>query len=417
MNNIFSDTNRKTITQIKTELIDSNIDFSDIVREKGNKEKYVQRYVDSLDIIRATQRPTQEKAEKAEEKQLEKAEENAIVKAESILETMTQSLINDAENSLEKDEIILSLVILGHGCEELTSPWPAESSISKYFRNNVRVYSRACVPDTVTLGNLASNPEIIQNINHRFSSIPRNETSSIVRDYAEDSRSEYQKDILYNLAQHKKQSLGSRFEKFSIFENIERASNLSAYLANKNFGFYEHSSTEKVKFNVGYKTLGIHIADIRVKKTNKHGEVSYEKIFSPTDYEKTDTTNFNLIYKDGITFILKNLLGIPKMVNQALEILGFKSRQDRIMDLTLEQLYDLLMLLNVSYANIMDFTCRSCSIGLIPQSLTDTIYNMEQQFSIKSTAFGRRLKRNKSKRLKKNTQSIYHKTKYTKKLK
>lgn len=441
MDNIFSDTNRKTITQIKTELADSNIDFSDILREKGKKEKYVKRYVDSLDIIRATQRPIEakteekqlEKAEKTEEQlekaeeQLEKAEEKVMVKAESLLDTMTQSLINDAEISLEKNEIILSLVILGHGCEELTSPWPAKSSISKYFRNNVRVYSRACVPDLVTLGNLASNPEIIQNINQRFSSIPRNETSAIVTGYAEDSRTEYQKDILYNLAQHKKQSLGSRFEKFSIFENIERASNLSAYLANKNFGFYEHSSTEKVKFNVGYKTLGIHIADIRVKKTNKDGEVSYEKIFSPTDYEKTDTTNFNLIYKDGITFILKNLLGVPQMKSQALQILGFKGKQDRIMDLTLDQLYDLLMLLNVSYANIMDFTCRSCSIGIIPQSLTDSIYNMEQNFSVKSTAFGRqsKSKRSKSHRTKSNNKQqrkhMIHnktiKTKYTKKLK
>jgi len=68
------------------------------------------------------------------------------------------------------------------------------------------------------------------------------------------------------------------------------------------------------------------------------------------------------------------------------------------MDLTLEQIYDLFILLNVSYANIMDFTCRSCSIGVMPQSLTDSIYNMEQRFSVKSTAFGKRLKRSKSKR-------------------
>ena len=34
MDNIFSETNRKTISQIKSELTDSNIDFTDIVRDK-----------------------------------------------------------------------------------------------------------------------------------------------------------------------------------------------------------------------------------------------------------------------------------------------------------------------------------------------------------------------------------------------
>jgi len=404
MDTIFSETNRKTISQIKTELTNSNIDFSDIVREKGKKEKYVKRYVDSLDIIRETQRPKESSAitetnlENEEVKQLEKEGEKVIERAESLLDTMTQSLINETESSLEKDEIILSLVILGHGCEDLTTPWPAKSDFSRYYRNNVRVYSRACVPDTVTLGNLASNPEIIRDIHHRFSSVPRNETSTIVRDYAEDSRFEYQKDILYNLAQHKQQSLGPRFDKFSIFENIERASNLSAYLSNKDFAFYEDSPTERAKNNMGYKTLGVHIADIRIKKTNRSGEVSYEKLFSPSDYGKTDTTNFNLIYRNGVTFMFKKILKIPKLVNQAIEILGFKGRQDRIMDLSLEQLYNLLMLLNVSYANIMDFSCRSCSIGVMPQSLTNAIYNMEQKFSVKSTAFGRRLKQSKSRR-------------------
>jgi hypothetical protein len=331
------------------------------------------------------------KEEKEEEEEvLEDAAEDAAEKAESILDTLAESLISEAKSSLEKDEIILSLIILGHGCEELTTPWPAKSEISRYFRNNVRVYSRACVPDTVTLGNLTSNPEIIKDINQRFSSVPRNETSSIVTEYAEDSRFEYQKDILYNLAQHKQKSLGPRFDKFSIFENIERASDLSAYLSNKHFSFYESSPTERVKSDMGYKTLGVHIADIRIKKTDRNGEVTYEKIFSPTDYEKMDTTNFNLIYKSGVTFILKNILGIPKLAKQVLEVLGFKGRQERIMDLTLEQLYIFFLLLNVSYVNLMDFTCRSCTIGVIPQSLTNAIYNTEQKFSVKSTAFGKR---------------------------
>ena len=162
----------------------------------------------------------------------------------------------------------------------------------------MRVYSRACVPDTVTLGNLASNPEIIRDIHHRFSSVPRNETSTIVKDYAEDSRFEYQKDILYNLAQHKQQSLGPRFDKFSIFENIERASNLSAFLSDKQFSFYAKSPGEKINTKGKrelYKTIGIHVVDIRIKKTSPSGEVTYEKIFSPS---VDDLSTSNLIYRN-----------------------------------------------------------------------------------------------------------------------
>jgi hypothetical protein len=110
-----------------------------------------------------------------------------------------------------------------------------------------------------------------------------------------------------------------------------------------------------------------------------------------------------LIYKDGVKYIFKNILGMPKMAEQAYKILGFKGTQDRIMDLTLEQIYDLFILLNVSYANIMDFTCRACSIGIMPQSLTNVIYNLEQSFTNKSTAFGKRSKKRLSKKTHKKT--------------
>ena len=46
--------------------------------------------------------------------------------------------------------------------------------------------------------------------------------------------------------------------------------------------------------------------------------------------------------------MFKKILKIPKLVNQAIEILGFKGRQDRIMDLSLEQLYNLLIIKNTN---------------------------------------------------------------------
>jgi hypothetical protein len=139
-----------------------------------------------------------------------------------------------------------------------------------------------------------------------------------------------------------------------------------------------------------YKTIGIHVTDIRIKKTAMDGSVSYEQIFNPSDikYIRGDRSDFNLIYKSGITYILKNVIGRRDLVKPALEILGFTGRKDRVMDVSLEQIYNLFQLLGVKYANIMDYTCRSCSVGRLSQDLTDKIYSVEQRYKVKPVAFG-----------------------------
>jgi hypothetical protein len=77
------------------------------------------------------------------------------------------------------------------------------------------------------------------------------------------------------------------------------------------------------------------------------------------------------------------------LVKPALEIFGF-GKKDRIMDLSLEQIYNFFQLLGIKYANIMDYTCRACSIGRLSQDLTDSIYRVEQTYKIKPVAFGKR---------------------------
>jgi hypothetical protein len=96
-----------------------------------------------------------------------------------------------------------------------------------------------------------------------------------------------------------------------------------------------------------------------------------------------------LIYKNGLTYILKEVLKRKDLVKPALEIFGF-GKKDRIMNLSLEQIYNFFQLLGVKYANIMDYTCRACSIGRLSQDLTDSIYRVEQNFKIKPVAFGKR---------------------------
>ena len=296
-------------------------------------------------------------------------------------------------------ELIMSIVIMGHGCEELVTPWPPESEISMYFKNNVRVYSKSCVPDVNSIGNIYQNEDVLRHVQRKFSAVPKGETAAIVSAYADEVRDEYIRDVAISKLSKAPVSLNRGFDKLSDITNLARVSNLSAFLSNKNFSFYMDSEKERVNpiMRPVYNTLGVQLVDIRIKKTAIDGSVSYEQIFDPTDvkYIRFDLTNLNFIYKSGLTYILKEILKRKDLVKPALEIFGF-GKKDRIMDLSLEQIYHFFQLIGVKYANIMDYTCRACSVGRLPQNLTDSMYRTEQRYRIKPVAFGKRSKKKRS---------------------
>ena len=128
-----------------------------------------------------------------------------------------------------------------------------------------------------------------------------------------------------------------------------------------------------------------------------------------------DLTNFNLVYKNGLTYFLKDIMNRRDLVKPALKIFGLTGKKDRVIDVSLEQIYDLFQLLEVKYANIMDYTCRSCSIGPIPQGLSDKIYSVEQSYRIKPVAFGKQSE-SKLRKSKKHSNHIYRKNKYSRKI-
>jgi hypothetical protein len=335
------------------------------------------------------------KAEAISLKKEEAKEEDAVA---ALLNLKTASLPvtnlpKDVENVIVLEELIMSITIMGHGCEDLLTPWTPDQPISLYFRNNVRVYSKACVPDVNSIGNVYKNEDIIKDVQRKFSAVPKGETAAIVSAYADEVRDEYIRDVAFSKFSKAPISLSIGFDKLSDITNLARVSNLSAFLCNKNFSFYMDSEKERIKpiMRPVYNTIGIQLIDIRIKKTAADGSVSYEQIFDPTDvkYIRFDMTNLNFIYKSGLTYILKDILKRKDLVKPALEILGF-GKKDRILNLSLEQIYNFFQLLGIKYANIMDYSCRACSLGRLPQNLTDSIYRTEQKYRIKPVAFGKR---------------------------
>lgn len=305
-----------------------------------------------------------------------------------------ESLQKDMANITVLEELIMSMTIMGHGCEDITTPWTKDRPISQYFRNNVRVYSRSCVPDVNSIGNIFKNEDTIRDVQRRFSNVPKGETSAIIDAYAKDVKFDYIRQVTGIIANNDEMVDTPGFQKLSNLENLSKTSSLSTYLANKHFSFYKDDPKQKLTqaFQHLYKTLGLQVTDIRLKRTAIDGSVSYEQLFSPGNlvFERTDIANFNLIYRDGLTYMLKDILNRKDLVKPALAIFGFKGRQERIMDLSLEQIYDFFQLIGVKYANLMDYTCRACSIGRIPQALSNRIYDVEQRYSVKPVAFGKR---------------------------
>ena len=365
-----------TISDIQKELKASNIDFT------GAKKKsdYVSLYITS---------GLHEKGK------LSAIPEEEVVVSE-IKEPKAAVVVSEVKADVNSitilEELVMSITIMGHGCEDLMSPWPAQLPISAFFKNNVRVYSRSCVPDVNSIGNVFRNEDIIRDVQRRFSAVPKSETAVIVSAYADEVRDDYIRDVAYSKFSKDPVTQTPGFDKVSDISNLARASNLSTFLCNKDFSFYMDNPKEKISstFQEIYKTIGIHVTDIRVKKTAMDGSVSYEHIFNPSSIKhiRGDRSDFNLIYKSGLTHILKDILGRRDLVKPALEVLGFTGSKTRVLNVSLEQIYNFFQLIGVNYANIMDYTCRACSIGRLTQELSDKIYSVEQRYREKPIAFG-----------------------------
>ncbi len=393
-----------TITDIQKELKASNIDYTGAKKKSDYVSLYVTNGLDNkgrLSTIPEEQASASRVLEQAPlqvEAKIDDLPLQVSVVSAAKEEAKEESKAKEEESKDYKsvtvlEELVMSMTIMGHGCEDLLEPWKKDNPISLYFRNNVRVYSKACVPDVNSIGSITANMDIIKDVQRRFSNVPKSETASIISTYADEVRGDYMRDIEFNKMTKTAASLHPGFDKLSNFDNLSRVSGLSAYLSNKNFAFYDNNPKEKITQSYQqyqYKTLGINVTDIRLKKTAIDGSVTYEQIFNPTDskYARSDMSNFNLIYRSGLTFILKDVLKRKDLVKPALENFGFTGRTERIMDLSLEQIYTFFQMVGVDYANIMDYTCRACSMGRIPQSLSNQIYSLEQKYTEKPVAFG-----------------------------
>lgn len=291
------------------------------------------------------------------------------------------------------EEIIISLVINGHGCEDFTRPWIDDTEIAQFFKNNVRVYSVACVPDIPALLSNHDEQLIMRDISSQFD-LSEKETKEVLDTFKESYRGSYIRKIntLEDTQRDNPTITNPKFQRAKQPTYLDRSSNLITYLANKTYDFYD----ETIRGTLN----GISVSDIRIKSTDENGIITYK----PIRFSKKNPTMHNLIHKDGVETMMEvfqNKLGIERSLEDIFDILRFNDDEDRLRSITLQDLFEFFKELNISYVNIFDLTCRACRTGALDPIEIERIYDYESSFNEKPVAFGKRLGKRLKKRLKK----------------
>jgi hypothetical protein len=434
-----------TIDKLKEELKNANVSISGLKK----KEDYVHRYISnglhngasvttaSVTTAKATTKAatsvTSPKAppklsmaarmrefrkEHAERKAREAEEaESKAVKAEAESKAVKAEAESKAVKAEAKEELILSLMISAHGGESYE--FIPHTPVAEYYKNNVRVYSRACVPGVLSLRDRRSVRKSIDNAFTIFSNNPGKATQEVMAEYTGVDRGHYRKFL---------DSFTECPTYQSTLKNKERCGGLSTYLSQKQFTFTDPISSKPImesdhNWKQFVESRGLNVSDIRLKVTASDGSVTYRNIFNPYEnmahyYRYIDNgdpdddspdmiTKFNLIYRHGLEFILKDVLHKEELIGPALEIFKFKEGEKKISGLDLEQLYKFFKLVGIKYVNIIDHSCRYFypNIGLTEKK-AEELFEKEQQYSVKPTAFGKRLRRNGKRTKRRNNKKI-----------
>ena len=294
----------------------------------------------------------------------------------------------------DKVEVVLSIVIYGHGCEDYLDPFPEDSEIGEYYRNNVRVYSTAAVPDISSIMATIDVRNIVNKINNKFKTISSSETKEIVNSIKDEMRVAYQESVIMS-EEEQIFSDDPTFKRNTESRYLSQASNVIAYLANKEYWFYENHEDEVVSTPIQrflHTNIGIHVTDIRKKFTHSNGEVTYETVIIPSSIKEVD---LNLAYKNGVETVrdlLSNKLGmaLDLSLESIFEIFGFEETQDKLKMISLVELHNFFKAFGIDYVNIFDLTCRTCKTHTLDEIEIANIGNTEFSVSKNLKAFGNR---------------------------
>jgi hypothetical protein len=273
-----------------------------------------------------------------------------------------------------KTEIILSIAVFSHGCEELLAPFSKSNPVGEFYRSRVKVYSQACVPGlpSVTMAHEHKTEagKIIRKMQSTTNATA--DTNSILEPYVSACKSKYKETFT-----KKREDLDPRlFDK----KHVDRSCGTTVFLANKTFQFYDMMPGDR-----GANLLGIALLDVRAKHTDEDGKITYERIF---EKPARRTEPYLLTEKEGLEFLLKTVLKMKATPSNAIiKKMGFVRKIHELQEIDLVKLHELFEACGVDYVNIVDYSCRTCSIRLSDEQI-EAIHDKEQRVVKRVPKFG-----------------------------
>jgi len=268
--------------------------------------------------------------------------------------------------SISREKIILSLVIFSHGCEEFGVNF-SEPELN-FYTNNVRVFSRACVPGLPSITSSSSHLSEIAKIMEDCQSNPTVNTKEVLCSHMSSIKPNYIRNIST-----------SAISNPTLIAHQDKSCNVTTFLYNKSFDF---ENTEIISD----QRYGIFIVDIRKQIISDDG-VSYKLIFNPGRINQSSVNYYNLIDKEAMKNFINGTLKKKKKVSELKSLydnLFFDYKSDLI------KIYNFCIECGIDYLNIVDNSCRLCAPGITslnPSSINE-IYNMEQSVTSKKVDFG-----------------------------
>jgi len=272
------------------------------------------------------------------------------------------------EKPILKENIILSIAIFSHGGEDYSKTM--EEPFASFYKNNVRVFSRACLPGMSSFTNTTTRSEeiarminICQDKDNQMKS-----TNELLEQHMCEIKPSY-------IAQVNSSTISSMYPE--ITRHTDKMCGTSTYLSPKTFEFDEGD--------------GIYLVDVRKQIIYDDGSVEYEILFKPKAgkaLSKFDVEYWNILKQEGMKYMLEKFKREPiknaKVTekNTAYEILlrGHKTHYrgsiialprtstDLSTRTNLEGIYDLCKYLGIDYLNIVDNACR---VSLSSKQLTE----------------------------------------------
>jgi transposase len=285
------------------------------------------------------------------------------------------------------EKLIVSIAIFSHGNEDFSNPF-MDPDVEEFYKDNVRVFSRSCMPGIPSLTGWSQHFRETDSMLFRCQEGREKSTNENLSKHMEELKPNYVSSVKYVMP--------------DASVHADKTCGVSSFLSEKIFDFTPD-------YGIRQEHFGIFIVDARYKITYNDGTVKYDVILDPGKLSSISKIgSLNLINPKVMAKFLNNYLRLNKTREEIGEIYNNLFRKNRA---SLSGIYRLCKSCGIDYLNIVDNSCRQSLTGYLSPDEAEEIYNREQMQAKDLTEFGgkRKSKSTKKTRKTKKTKAYFSK--------